>query len=84
VLGDLLREAAFRRTGAGPTSGLLVLRAGRRPVGNLTPLECLEEAVELRKDEFAVAVVLGACGLRLRFCACIFSSAAAYTCRVGV
>jgi hypothetical protein len=25
------------------------------------------EAVELRKDEFAVAVVLGACGLRLRF-----------------
>jgi hypothetical protein len=25
---------------------------------NLTPLECLVEAVELRKDEFAVAVVL--------------------------
>jgi hypothetical protein len=38
-------------------------------VGNLTPLECLVEAVELRKDEFAVAVVLGACGLRLRVCA---------------
>ena len=36
---------------------------------NLTPLECLVEAVELRKDEFAVAVVLGACGLRLRVCA---------------
>jgi hypothetical protein len=26
-------------------------------VGNLTPLECLVEAVELWKDEFAVAVV---------------------------
>jgi hypothetical protein len=32
-------------------------------VGNLTPLECLVEAVELREDEFAVAVVLGVCGL---------------------
>ena len=37
------------------------------------------EAVELQKDEFAVAVVLGACGLRLRVCACICSSAAACT-----
>jgi hypothetical protein len=27
-------------------------------VGNLSPLECLEEAVELWKDEIAVAVVL--------------------------
>ena len=26
VLGELLREAALRRNGAGPTSGLLVLR----------------------------------------------------------
>jgi hypothetical protein len=75
VLGELLREAALRRNGAGPTSGLLVLRAGRRR--NMTPLECLVEAVELRKDEFAVAVVLGACGLRLQVCACICSSAAA-------
>ncbi len=66
----------MRRNGAGPTSGQLVLRAGRRRVGNLTPLEYLAEAVELRKDEFAVAVVLGACGLRLRVCAC---SAAACT-----
>ena len=74
VLGELLREAALRRNGAGPTSGLLVLRAGRRRVGNLTPLECLVEAVEVRKDEFAVAVVLGACELRLRVCACICSS----------
>jgi hypothetical protein len=89
VLGELLREAALRRNGAGPTSGLLVLRAVRRRVGNLTPLECLVEAVELRKDEFAVAVVLGACGLRLRVCACICSSAAAcrrqrglYCCRL--
>jgi hypothetical protein len=79
VLGDLLRKAALRRNGAGPTSGLLVLRAGRRRVGNLTPLECLMEAVELWKDEFAVAVVLGACGLRLRVCARIGSSAAACT-----
>jgi hypothetical protein len=76
VLGELMREAVLRWNGAGPTSGLLVLRTGRRRVGNLTPLECLLEAVELRKDEFAVAVVLGACGLRLRVCACIRSSAA--------
>ena len=41
--------------------------SGRRRGGNLTLLECLVDAVELRKDEFAVAVVLGACGLRLRF-----------------
>jgi hypothetical protein len=61
----------YRWNGAGPTSGLLVLRAGRRRVGNLSPLECLEEAVELWKDEIAVAVVLGACGLRLQVCACI-------------
>ena len=79
VLGELLREAALRRNGAGPTSGLLVLRARRRRVGNLTPLECLVEALELRKDEFAVAVVLGACELRLRVCAFVCSSAAACT-----
>ena len=79
VLGELLRDAALRRNGAGPTSGLLVLRARRRRVGNLTPLECLVEAVELRKDEFVVAVVLGACGMRLRVCARIGSSAAACT-----
>jgi hypothetical protein len=51
-LGELLGEAALRRNGAEP-SGLLVLRAGRRRVGNLTPLECLVEVVELRKKEFA-------------------------------
>ena len=79
VLGELVRDAALRRNGAGPTSGLLVLRAGRRRVGNLTPLECLVEAVELRKNELPDAVVLGACGLRLRVCACICSSAAACT-----
>jgi hypothetical protein len=56
VIGELLREAALRRNGAGPTIGLLVLKAVRRRVENLTPLECLVEAVELRKDEFAVAV----------------------------
>jgi hypothetical protein len=79
VFGELLCEAALRRNGAGPTSGLQVLRAGRRRVGNLTPLECLMEAVELRKGEFAVTVVLGDCGLRLRVCAYICSSAAACT-----
>ena len=79
VLGELLREAALRRNGAGLTSGLLVLRAVRRRVGNLAPLECLVEAVELRKDEFAVAVVLGVCRLRLQVCACICSSAVACT-----
>ena len=78
LLGELLRETALRQNGAGP-SGLLVLRAGRRRGGNLTPLECLVEAVELRKNEFAMAVVLGACGLRLWVCSCICSSAAACT-----
>ena len=76
-LGELLVETALRRNGPGPCG--LVLRAGRRRGGNLTPLECLVEAVELRKYEFAVAFVLGACGLRLRVCACICSSAAACT-----
>jgi hypothetical protein len=79
VLGELLREVTLRRNGTGPTSGQLVLRDGRRRVGNLTLIECLVEAVELRKDEFAVAVVWGACGLRLRVCACICSSDAACT-----
>jgi hypothetical protein len=74
-LGELLGETALRRNGPGP-SGLLVLRAGRRR-GNLTPLERLMEAVELRKSEFAVAVVLGACGLRLQVCVRVGSSAAA-------
>jgi hypothetical protein len=75
VRAQLLRETALRRNWDGP-SGLLVLRAGRRRGGNLTPLECLVEAVELRKDEVAGAVVLGACELRLRVCARVGSSAA--------
>jgi hypothetical protein len=66
-LGELLGETALRLNG--PGSSGLVLRAGRRRGGNLTPLECLVKAVELREHEFAVAVVLGACGLRLRGCA---------------
>ena len=70
-LGELLGETANRRNGPGPSG--LVLRTRRRRGGNLTPLECLVEAVELRKDEFAVAVVLGVCGLS------ICSSAAACT-----
>ena len=68
-LGELLGESALRRNGPGPSG--LVLRAGRRREGNLTPLECLVEAVQLREDEFAVAVVLGACRLRLRVCASV-------------
>ena len=72
-LGELLGETALRRNGPGPSG--LVLRAGRRR-GNLTPLERLMEAVELRKSEFAVAVVLGAC-VRLRVCVRVGSSAAA-------
>jgi hypothetical protein len=71
VLGELLRESTLRLNGAGPMSGLLVLRAGRLRVGNLTLLECLVEEVELWKDDFAMAVVLGACWLRLRVCNCI-------------
>ena len=58
----------MRRNAPGP-SGLLVLRAGRRRWGKLTPLECLLQAVELREDEFAIAVFLDACGLGLRVCA---------------
>ncbi len=76
LLGKLQRETALRRKGAGP-SRLLVLRAVKRRGGNLTPLECLVEAVELRKNEFVVAVVLGGCGLRLRVCARVGSRAAA-------
>jgi hypothetical protein len=44
----------------------------------VTPLECLVESVELREDEFALAVVLGACGLRLQVCARVDGSAASY------
>jgi hypothetical protein len=48
-LGELLGETALRLKGPGPSG--LVLRAGRRRGGNLTPLECLVEAVELRKKQ---------------------------------
>jgi hypothetical protein len=66
---------ALRLNGPGPS--WLVLRTGRCRGGNLTQLECLMEAVELREDEFAVAVVLGAGGLRLRVCVRVGSRAAA-------
>ena len=72
-LGELLDETALRRNGPG-LSGL-VLRAGRRRGGILTPHQCLLESVELREDKLAVAVVLGACGLRLRVCARVDSRA---------
>ena len=55
----------------------MVLRAGRRRGGNLVSLECLMEAVELRENQLAVAVVLGACVLRLRVCACVGRSSSA-------
>jgi hypothetical protein len=74
VRADLLRETALRRNGCGPVV-LLVLRAGILRGGNLTPFECLLEAVEMRKKEFAVVVVLGACVLRLRVCASVGSKA---------
>ena len=57
--------------------GGVVLRAGRRRGGNLVSLECLMEAVELRENQLAVAVVLGACVLRLRVCACVGRSSSA-------
>jgi hypothetical protein len=44
----------------------MVLRAGKRRGGNLTPLECHVEAVELRKTDSAGAVVLEALRARLR------------------
>ncbi len=68
LLGELLCETVLRQNGAG-LSGLLVLRAGRQQVGNLTLLECLMGVVELREKEFAVAAVFGAYGLRLPVCA---------------
>jgi len=71
MLGELLRETPLCGR------GLLVLRAGRRRGGNVTPLECLVEAVELWKKEVAIAVVLRTCVLSLRVCARVGSSAAA-------
>jgi hypothetical protein len=76
VLGQLQRETLLCGNGGGPI-GLLVLTAGRRRKGDLAALEGLVEAVELRKDQFAVAVVLGACVLRLRVGAGVGSSATA-------
>jgi uncharacterized ParB-like nuclease family protein len=76
VRANLLRDTALRRNGCGLV-GRLVLRAGRRRGGHLTPLECLVEAVELRKKAFAVAVFLGGCVLRLRVCARVGRSTAA-------
>jgi hypothetical protein len=74
-LGELLGETSLHGLGPGPSG--LVLRAARRQGENLTPPECLVEAVELREDEFAVAVVLGTCVLMLRVCARVGSHAAA-------
>jgi len=56
----------LRGNGRGPV-GLLVLRAGRRRGGNLVALECLMDAVELRENQLADAVVLEAEGVRLRW-----------------
>jgi len=59
VLERLLRETALRRH----LSGLLVLRVGRRRA-NLTPLECLVEGFELRKN---VVALCGTCGVHRAF-----------------
>ena len=48
----------------GGLGGRLVLRAGRRGGGDLILLVYLMEAVELRKNQPAVLLVLGSCGLR--------------------
>ena len=76
VCGELLRETPLRRDGA-RRSGLLVLGAGRRRGSNLSPLVCLVEAFQLRKDEGARAGVLGARGRRWWWCACVDRGAAA-------
>ena len=57
---ELLGDAPLGRDGG--LGGLLVLRAVRR--GDLIPLVYLMEAVELRKNQLAVLLVLGSCGLR--------------------
>jgi hypothetical protein len=59
VYGELLRETSLRRDGAGH-SGLLVLGAGRRRRGNLSPLVCRVEAVRLRKEQVTRTGVMGA------------------------
>jgi hypothetical protein len=49
ILGELLRDTARGRDdGLREMLGLLVLRAGRRRGGHLTPHECQMKAVELR------------------------------------
>ena len=54
---ELLGDALLGRDGG--LGGLLVLRAGRRGGGDLIPLVYLVEAVELRKNQLAVLLVLG-------------------------
>jgi hypothetical protein len=76
VCGKLLRETPLRRDGA-RRSGLLVLGAGRRRGGNLSPLVCLVEAVKLQKEQGARTGVLGARGRRWWWCAGVGRSAAA-------
>jgi hypothetical protein len=49
IFGELLRDTALGRDdGLREMLGQLVLRAGRRRGGHLTPLECQMKAVELR------------------------------------
>ena len=56
---ELLGDALLGRDGV--HVGLRVLRAGRR--GDLIPRVYLKEAVELRKNQLAVLLVLGSYGL---------------------
>ena len=59
---ELLGDALLGRDGG--LGALLVLRAVRRGGGDLIPLVYLMEAVELRKNQLTVLLVLGSCGLR--------------------
>jgi hypothetical protein len=62
VRHELLGDALLGRDGG--LGALLVLRAVRRGGGDLIPLVYLMEAVELRKNQLTVLLVLGSCGLR--------------------
>ena len=68
----------------GGLGGLLVLRAGRRGGGDLIPLVYLMEAVELRKNQLAVLLVLGSCGLRWLPGACSCGGASCFRCAGAV
>jgi hypothetical protein len=65
----------MRRNGDGPSGLTAGPGSWKKSGGKLTLFECLVESVELWKNGFAVAVVLGAWLLRLWVCVRIGSSA---------